>query len=139
MDDIALIAEDKELGVKRPSDVGKQPYLPFTMSALMPFDERPTTKKTTSCAIVNSCSATMSHGSRSTISDLLQLFHFFRGDVGYDRMFSSTIPAFQLKHLLYAVNEVMIGNAKKSQLVPPLISQLFYTSLKILTDPNGKL
>jgi hypothetical protein len=37
------------------------------------------------------------------------------------------------------VNEVMIGNAKKSQLVPPLISQLFYTSLKILTDPNGKL
>ena len=139
MDDLKLIAEDRELGIKRPPGVSKQVFLPFTMSSLIPFDDRPTTRKTTSTTIVNASSATMSLGSRSLISDVLQLYHFFRGDVGYSRLFPYTIPEFNLKHLLYAVNEIMIGNARKSQLIPPLISQLFYASLKILTDPQGKL
>ncbi len=138
MDDLELIAEDKELGVKRPSDVTKQPFLPFTLSALIPPDDRAPTKKTTSSTIINACSATMSSGVRGVISDVLQIYHFFRGDVGYHHKFSSMIPEFTMKHLLYAVNEVVIGNTKKSQLVPPLISYLFFISLHILTHPEGK-
>jgi len=136
MDDLELIAEDKELGVKRSAAISRQPFLPLTMSSLLKFDERPHSRKTTSSTIVNACTATMSPGNRSIMSDVLQVYHFFRGDVGYSRIFPSTVPNFSLKHLLYAVNEVMIMNAKKSQLIPPLISQLFYTALKILTDPH---
>lgn len=138
MDDIELIAEDKELGVKRPSDVSKQPFIPFTLASLIPFDDRPTTKKTTSATIVNACSATMSSDSRTIISDIIQVYHFFRGDVRYADMFPSMIAEFSFKHLLYAVNEVVIGNAKKSESVPPLLSHLFYVSLKILTTVDGE-
>jgi len=136
MDDLALIAEDKELGVKRPADVTKQPSIPYTMTSLIPFDERPTTRKSTPASIVNACSATMSSGNRGIISDLLQVYHFFRGDVGYSRKYPLTTPDFNFKQLLYAVNEIMIGNAKKSHMVPPLISQMIVASLEILTNPS---
>ena len=136
MDDLALIAEDKLLGVKRPVDIARQPFMPFTLTSLTNFDDRPPTRKTTSATIANACSATMSPGARPIISDLLQIFHFFRGDVG---LFDSSVPKFTFKNLLYATNEILIGNAKKSQFVPLLISQLFYASLKLLTNPDGKL
>ncbi len=138
MDDLELIAEDKELGVKRSAAISRQPFLPLTMSSLIRFDERPSSRKTTPCPSINASTATMSPASRSVVSDTLQVYHFFRGDVGYSRIFPLTVPNFSLKHLLYAVNEVLILNAKKSQLVPPLISHLFYTALKILTEPSGE-
>jgi hypothetical protein len=138
MDDLKLIAEDKELGVKRPADVTKQPFLPFTFTSLIPFDDRPPSRKSTSVTIINACTATMSPGSRTIVSDALQVYQFFRGDLGYGRLFPHLIPEFNYKHLLYAVNEVLVGNAKKSHLVPPLISYLFYISLYILTHPEGK-
>ena len=112
--------------------------MPFTMSSLVGLDDRPPTRKSTSSTIINACSATMSPGTRSTISDAFQIFQFFRGDVGYGRIFESSVPKFTFKTLLYALNEILIGNARKSQLVPPLISQLFYVSLEILTKPEGK-
>ena len=44
------------------------------------------------------------------------------------------MPEFTLNHLMYAVEEIINGNAKKSRLVPPLISHLFVTSLQLLTN-----
>ncbi len=139
MDDRKLIAEDKELGVKRPADKSKQPFLPFTLSSIIPCDDRPPTRKTTSSMVVNACTGTMSQSSRSVVSDLIQIYHFFRGDVGFGRIYPNSVPDFSFNHLLQATNEVMIGNMKKSQLVPPLLGQLFHASLDILTDPEGRL
>jgi len=70
----------------------------------------------------------ISSGNRGLISDVLQIYHFFVGDVGYSSF------EFELKHLMYAVNEIVIGNMKKSRTVPPLISHLFMVVLRILTN-----
>ena len=137
MEDLALIAEDKELGVKRPMDISRQPFLPFTLSTIIPFEDRPPTRKSTSSTTINACTGIMSQSSRSVVSDLVQVYHFFRGDVGFGKIYNDTIPDFTFMNMLYAINEVMIGNSRKSQLVPPLIGQLFHASLDILTDPQG--
>ncbi len=138
MEDLELIAEDKELGVKRPAHVTRSPYMPFALQSILPHDIRPTTKKTTPGTVVNACTATLASGSRGLMSDLLQVYHFFVGDVGYARMNEGTVPIFTLKQLLYAVNEVVNGNARKSRVVPPLISHLFVTVLMILLSPTAE-
>lgn len=138
MDDLELIAEDKELGVKKPADVTKQPFLPFVLQSLVPHDARSTTKKSTPGGIISSCSTTVSSGSRGLISDLLQVYHFFVGDIGYVRMVEGLVPKFSLKQLLYAVNEIVCGNAKKSRAVPPLICRLFLAALSVLTSPKAE-
>jgi hypothetical protein len=138
MDDLQLIAEDRELGVKRPPTVTKPPYLPFAMQSLLPHDMRPSTKKATPGSIVNACTSTVSSGSRGLMSDVLQVYHFFVGDVGYARMVDGSVPIFTLKQFLYAVNEVVNGNARKSRVVPPLISHLFVTALTTLLSPTAE-
>jgi hypothetical protein len=138
MDDLELIAEDKELGVKKPADVTKQPFLPFVLQSLVPHDARSTTKKSTPGGIISSCSTTVSTGSRGLISDVLQVYHFFVGDIGYARMVDGIVPKFSLKQLLYAVNEVVCGNAKKSRAIPPLVCRLFLAVLSILTSPKAE-
>ena len=137
MEDLKLIVEDKELGVKRPVDIARPPFLPFVLQSLLSHDERPKTKKSTPGSMVNACSTTVSAGSRGLISDVLQLYHFFVGDVGYARMELGIVPKFTLKQLLHAVNEIVSGNARKSRAVPPLISQMFLASLSILTSPKA--
>ena len=138
MDDLKLIAEDKELAVKRPADVTRPTFLPFVLQSLLPHDARPKTKKATPGSVANACSATISSGSRGLISDVMQVYHFFVGDIGYARMFAGSVPEFSLKQLLYAVNEVVTGNARKSRTVPPLISHLFVTALSVVSSPTAE-
>ena len=138
MDDHELIEEDRELRVKRPANVARQPFLPYAIMSTVPIEDRPSGKKTTPTSAVNACTKILSGQSRSLVSDLLQIFSFFSGDVGFSRMFPSLAPDFTLKHLFYALNEVVVGNTKHSRVVPPLLIQLFLSSLRILTDPSGK-
>ena len=46
------------------------------------------------------------------------------------------IPKFSFKTLLYALDEVLSGNAKTAKALPPLITHLFVTALKMLTGPR---
>lgn len=133
MDDLKLIAEDKELGVKCPEVVTKQPYLPYALSLVVPHDVRPNTRTTTPYSVINLCTTNISAGNRGLISDVLQVYHFFCGDVGYNRSFPLT-PTFSLKHLMNAVNEIVNGNAKRAHTLPPLISHLFVVILRVLTS-----
>jgi len=137
MDDLKLIVEDKELNVKPPHGICSLPFLPFSLSQAY-SENQPLTKKATPKSIINSCTNTLSSGSRGLISDVLQVYHFFRGDVGYGRTYDTT-PEFTLKHLMYAVNEINLGNTKSSCVVPPLISHLFLAALRILTEPDDEL
>jgi hypothetical protein len=130
MDDIELIAEDNELGIKRPEGVTKPPFLPYALSYVVPIDDRPTGKKATSASVINACTSSMNRG---LISDMLQVYHFYRGDVGFGRMYPGSVAPFTLQHLVFAVNEVVNGNAKRAKAVPPLISHLFMASLRLIT------
>ena len=138
MDDQALIAEDKQLRVKRPAHVIRQPFLPYALMSIVPNEDRPNGKKTTPAATVNACTEVLTNQSRSLVSNILQIYSFFSGDVGFSRIYPTLTPNFTLSQLLHAVNEVAIGNSKLSRVIPPLISQLFFTALKILTDPSGE-
>jgi len=143
IDDLVLIAEDKKLGVKKPADVGRSPFLPFALHSLLPHDARPKNKKTTAQSVVTACSTesetgSSGSGSRGLVSDLIQVYHFFRGDFNYSRLFDKALPEFSLKHLFHASNEIVLGNAKRSRVVPPLISYLFVLALNVLTTPTSQ-
>ena len=89
MDDLKLIVEDKELNVKPPHGICSLPFLPFSLSQAY-SENQPFTKKVTPKSIINSCTNTLSSGSRGLISDVLQVYHFFRGDVGYGKTYDTT-------------------------------------------------
>ena len=136
MEDTKLHAEDTELGVKPPKDVTRRPDLPNFFS-LTQNDERRSNKSYASAA--SRCEG-LEKGCRGIISDLLQVYHFFRGDVHYmgtgeDTSDREIVPAFTLKHLIHAVDDILNGTAKKSRMVPPLLVHLFVTCLQILTAP----
>ena len=133
MEDTKLHAEDKELGVKPPEDVTRRPALPYFFHATLPLDDPRRKGKTPSSILAPSRCDTLEYGSRGLVPDLLQVYHFFRGDVHFTLEEESLVPEFGLKHLMFAVDEVLNGNAKRSRLVPPLISHLFVTCLKLLT------
>mmetsp|Transcript_21852 Transcript_21852/g.30686 ORF Transcript_21852/g.30686 Transcript_21852/m.30686 type:complete len:1406 (+) Transcript_21852:73-4290(+) len=136
MDDLDLIAEDKELNVKPPDDVTEPPVLPDIMSALVPFHERTETINTdTPQSILSASSPCITNFSRGLISDMIQVHHFFHGDVGLCRQ-TPLAPDFSFKNFLFAVNEIQIGNAKRAKLVPPLIAHLFVAALDMLLDPR---
>jgi histone H1/5 len=116
MEDAKLHLEDKELGVKPPEDVTRRPALPTF------FSNKAASK-----------SEHLEYGSWGTVTDLLAVYHFFRGDVHFTLGEETPlVPEFTLKHLKYAVDEVLNGNAKRSRMVPPLISHLFVVSLQLL-------
>ena len=46
------------------------------------------------------------------------------------------VPKFSLKTLLYALDEVLNGNAKAAKSLPPLLTHLFVTALRMLTTPQ---
>jgi hypothetical protein len=125
MEDTKLHIEDKELAVKPPDDVKKRPGLPYVFQLIR--DNKNTAETPSRCQ-------SMDHGTRGMMPDLLQVYHFFRGDVHYNPTDGLLVPEFSLRHLLFAVDEMLNGNAKKARMVPPLISHLFVTCLNLLTS-----
>ena len=110
MYDLKLIVEDKKLNVKPTHGICSLPFLSYSLSQAY-SENQPLTKKATPKSIINSCTNTLSSGSRGLISDVLQVYHFFRGDVGYGKT-SDTTTEFTLKHLMYSVNEINLRNTK---------------------------
>ena len=136
MDDFLLMAEDEELEVKPPPEVRSFPKMPYVMQAVIPHDARTggrVPESIRSASQVNGAA----DGNRGLISDMMQVFHFFNGDVGYARANPHTVPPFTLTNLLYATDEIIKGNSKVARALPPLISHLFVVSLRILTKSNG--
>jgi hypothetical protein len=125
MEDTKLHLEDKELAVKPPDDVKKRPGLPYVFQLIR--DNKNTAETPSRCQ-------SMDHGTRGMVPDLLQVYHFFRGDVHYSPTDELLVPEFSLQHLMFAVDEILNGNAKKARMVPPLISHLFVTCLNLLTS-----
>lgn len=116
MDDLELIEEDKELGVQPPNTLLSSPFLPHIFSMLLPREERPVRPTDTSSEIV-STSQSLLDESRGMISDIMQVYHFFCGDVGFSRNHSEVTPEFSFRQLLHAVNEICHGNAKTARSV----------------------
>jgi hypothetical protein len=72
---------------------------------------------------------------RGLITDAIHVFHFFCGDVGLTDV-ENPVPQFSFKTLLYALDEVLNGNAKMAKSLPPLLTHLFVTALRLLTTPQ---
>jgi histone H1/5 len=145
MDDTQLHAEDKELKVKPPSKVKPRPMLPYFWHVPLPLDHPDRRGKTPGMILTYSKADFLDVDSRGLVADLLQVYHFFRGDVHFDFNFdeergqsgSGIAPEFTLRHLICAVHQVLNGQSKKIRLVPPLIVHLFVTSLQILLSGIG--
>lgn len=138
MEDTKLHLEDKELAVKPPADVTRRPNLPYFFHATLALDDPRRHGKTPAHILNNSKVDHLEYGSRGLVPDLLQVYHFFRGDVHFQNdQDTPLVPEFTLNHLMFAVDEIINGNAKKSRLVPPLISHLFVTSLQLLTNQRN--
>lgn len=141
MEDTKLHAEDKELGVKPPADVIPRPYLPYFWTLTVPLEEKYPARpgKTPSSILQASKVEGLDTGSHGLVPDLLQVYHFFRGDVHFSspnqEKYHPIVPEFTLKHLVFAVEQVLNGNARKARLIPPLICHLFVTCLQILCMP----
>ena len=111
MDDLKLIAEDKELRVS--VSLPSRPRLPLV------FPE---------------CAAACKSDSMGSglMEDVLQIYHFFRGDVGWKRKDKNVVAPFTLEQWLACVQLILKGNAKKIRMVPPLMSHLFVVALQHL-------
>ena len=120
MEDLAMIAEDKELGVHVP--LPTRPALPLAMPDFPAACKSDTTMS-------------------GLWEDILHVYHFFRGDVGWGLLQKQpTVAPFSLSHWIHAIQQVLNGNAKKSRMVPPLVSHLFCVALQhLLKDQLPKL
>ena len=139
MDDLRLIEEDKELGVNPPEDVTERPSLPCLWTFSVPFEERGDEPVNTSKAMISSSRTTKDAstvGNRGLVSDLFQVYHFFTGDAGFNRVYEDAVAPFSLCNLKFAVNELVNGNARAARIVPPLISHMFVTALKFLVGDH---
>ncbi|GAX12095.1 hypothetical protein FisN_15Lh213 [Fistulifera solaris] len=139
MEDTKLHAEDKELNVKPPADVTARPYLPYFWHATVPPNHPSRLGKTSGCILQASKVDGLDSGSYGLVPDLLHVYHFFRGDVHFtgpnENEYHPIVPDFTLKNLIFAVEQVLNGNARKAKLIPPLISHLFVTCLQVLFLP----
>ena len=72
---------------------------------------------------------------RGLITDAITVYHFFCGDVGLINE-EHQVPKFPLKTLFYALDEVLNGNARAAKSLPPLLTHLFLTALRMLTAPQ---
>lgn len=138
IEDTRLHTENKEWGVKSRKDVSRPPALPDTLACVIPPHLRSGERKWSS---KNACSNVVQTGGnlselgpdrdRGLITDVLQVWHFFCGDVGLvDENYP--VPKFSVKTMFYALDEVLSGNAKAAKALPPLITHLFVTALKML-------
>ena len=110
MDDLELIKEDKLLRV-RPPHAKTPPSLPL----LMP----------------NTPQMNYSTSRRGIVSEIFQIFHFFRGSIGWRK---KKTAEFNLLNLFSCCEEIYNGNAKNNGVLPPLIVHLFVVALKFLTN-----
>lgn len=141
IEDAKLHREDKKWGVKPPEHVAKRPTLPHTLTCLVPPHLRTNTPKkyTGSVANASACgNGTLLGGDneRGLVTDAIHVYHFFCGDVGLDDG-DHPVPKFSLKTLLYSLDEVMNGNAKAGKSLPPLLTHLFVTALRLLTESTN--
>lgn len=128
MEDTRLHEEDKEFGVT--TTVKRKPAIPYFFQIAR--DSKSTAQTPSRCDA-------MDVDTRGLVPDLLQVYHFFRGDVRFcDLMEPKLVCDFTLSHLIYAVDEVLIGNARKCKLVPPLLQHLFLCCLSLLTAPAAQ-
>jgi histone H1/5 len=114
MDDMDLIQEDKELGVH--VSLPPRPSLPLVMPAF-------------------SSACKSDTNLQGMCEDILHIYNFFRGDVGFGRhtrLGLQHVAPFSLSHWIHAVQQVLNGNAKKSRMVPPLFSHLFCVAMQHL-------
>jgi histone H1/5 len=134
MEDTKLHAEDKDLNVKPPADVIPRPYMPYFWHSTLSLDHPARLGKTSSQVLTASKVDGLDYGNRGVVPDLLQIYHFFRGDVHYtgDDDDHPVVPDFTLQHLNYSVDQLLLGHARRERLVPPLLSHLFCTCLQIL-------
>lgn len=140
IEDMRLHKEDKEWGVKPPKHVSKRPALPHTLTSIIPPHLRTSAPK----KILGTAANASSSGNgpllgggcdRGLITDAIHVFHFFCGDVGLTDV-ENPVPQFSFKTLLYALDEVLNGNAKMAKSLPPLLTHLFVTALRLLTTPQ---
>lgn len=134
IEDSRLHAEDKELGVKPPTEVTSRPYLPYFWQLTLPLSDKGRNGKTNSMVLSASKVEGLDFGSNGLIPDLLQVYHFFRGDVHFviSHESSPIVPEFTLQQLVFSTEQILNGNSRKTKLIPPLISHLFVCSLQIL-------
>lgn len=140
MEDTKLHWEDKEFDIKPPTDVTPRPYLPYFWQMTRPLDCPSRKGKTSSTVLTWSKADGLDYDSRGLVSDLLQVYHFFRGDVRFvgDDPDVPIVPPFSLEQLVFATEQVLILNARSSRMVPPLLVHLFCTCLQILcSEPEG--
>ena len=116
MDDLELIKEDKELRVV--VSLPSRPTLPLAVP------EFPSMCK----------SDTMGSG---ILDDAFHIYHFFRGDVGWGRFLNNRniVAPFTLQQWLECIQQVIRGAAKRSRMLPPLMTHLFVVALQHLV-PN---
>lgn len=140
IEDTKLHRDDKEWGVKPPSRVIKRPALPHTLTCLVPPHLRSNAPKKYHGPVANASSA--GNGDwrgggvdRGLITDAIHVYHFFCGDVGLIDD-EHPVPKFSFKTLLYALDEVLNGNAKEAKSLPPLLTHLLVTTLRMLTSPQ---
>ena len=145
IEDTRLHSENKEWGVRPRKDVTRPPALPDTLACIIPPHLRSGDRKWSS---KNACSNVVQTGGnlselgpdrdRGLITDVLQVWHFFCGDVGLsDEKYP--VPNFSVKTMFYALDEVLSGNAKAAKALPPLITHLFVTAMKMLLIPQGAI
>lgn len=149
IEDCKLHQEDKEFGVKAPPDVQSRPYLPYFWHMTLPVKHPNRAGKTSSSILTASKVENLDHGSRGLVPDLLQIYHFFRGDVHFTLQQQNNgssdeiVPAFSLQQLVCCLDQVQNGNVKRSKLVPPLLVHMFVTALQILLQmplpPDGDM
>eukprot|EP00980_Cylindrotheca_fusiformis_P010674 scaffold2381_cov128-Cylindrotheca_fusiformis.AAC.15 len=111
MEDLQLIAEDRELDVSV--------SLPPRPSLTLVLPENP--------------SACKSDSTRTgLLEDVFHVYHFFRGDVGWGINQEKGVAPFSLQHWLGCVQQVLVGAAKRSRMLPPLMTHLFVVALQNL-------
>jgi histone H1/5 len=125
MEDLALIKEDKELGVT--ISLPSRPTLPLVFSSFLPAG---TSKSDTTGA--------------GLWEDVIHVYHFFRGDVGWGQLMESdkqlyVVAPFSLRQWIHAVEQIVCGNSKQSRMLPPLVSHLFCVALQHLCRNVPKL
>merc|ERR1712238_384895 len=119
MDDLKLIAEDKELRVK--VDTPSRPSLELAM----PNFPAGCRSDTIGSGIMN---------------DVIHIYHFFRGDVGWGRFNEQKllVAPFTLEQWMECVQQISKGWSKKARMLPPLMTHLFVVTLQHLVPEKLK-